>query len=104
MRKAVTLSDLFPFKSAKSFIEVTNVVNFWSKRIMYDGRIRLVQKYMDCLLEVYMIMYIDTIAVARKKTSPITNGEPAALSNEIDGKPRHQSAAPNVTDLDDVGL
>jgi hypothetical protein len=71
---------------------------------MYHGRIRYVQKYVDSLLEVYMIMNIDTIATARKRTSPITIGEPAALLNEIDGKPRHQSETLDVIDLDDVGF
>jgi hypothetical protein len=103
LRKAVTLFDLFPFKSAKSFIEATNVVDFLSKRITYDGTIRLIQRNIDMILEVFMIMKTDENAVARRRTRSVNPNEPATISIEIDGKPRHQSAALDVIDLDDVG-
>jgi hypothetical protein len=103
MRKANTLFDLIPPESAKSFVEVTNGVEFVNKRITYDGSIRLIQRNIDIVMEIFMIMYGDKIAAAKRRTRILEPNVPAVKSIEIDGKPRHQSAALDFNDLDDVG-
>jgi hypothetical protein len=55
-------------------------------------------------MKIYVLMYIDSIALSKKRTSLLSIRESAVLPAEIDGKPHHQSREPDVIDLDDADL
>jgi hypothetical protein len=62
------------------------------------------QGKVESLLEVYMLMQIDSEAVYKKRASMLITKRSALNPIEIDWRPHHQSEAPDVNDIDDVDL
>jgi hypothetical protein len=69
MKMNATLLFFEPSSSAKSFIDWSNVLEFWSKHIRNSGDIKVIIKKVKILLEIKMIQQFDILAELNKRVS-----------------------------------